>query len=796
MKRHYFIRDRKIEVEEVENVVAVKVATDDAGAPKAMPDSFGTSAVSTLREQAEGIMTDEAAEAFAKANWSFVKPTSALSSSMTERSHVDNADDVGKIIRRQDGSVGISTTRLNVQLKPEFSAEQCADIFATLQIEVITKLKFAPNLYEVQSQRWADSLEASVELHEDSRFILAEPSFIEHIPQRLTPTDPNYSDQWQWNNTGTGGGTAGADVSAEGAWDHTLGEGIRVAVIDNGFDADHQDLATGVVGESGYFQSPAVGSTTFVQGTTGMPGSSHGTFCAGMVGARHNNGNGGCGAAPGSELMLLACLGDQVGTQTTLARAVAYAANPTNEVASADPADGADILVCSLGPNGAVWNLTGTLELALESAASNGRSGRGLAIFWAASNGANVNVSQDEVVSHEDVIAVVRSDRNDKEDNAARGDGVELIAPGKDVYSTRPNDTYGTSTGTSFAAPCAAGCAALALSTNPDLTRDQLRQIMRDTADKIGGVTYDANGHNDDYGYGRVNAEQAVLRASASAKLPQPGTYTIQQKSNNRFLDAHENSSKDFSVVTRTAQNNDTQRWILTPVGGVYTIQHKSNNRFMDAHENAAKDFSIVTRSAQNNNTQRWVLIHQEGTLCTYTIQQLSSVQFMDAHEHSGEDYSAVTRKAQHNDTQRWILAPLGGDTFTIQQKSNDRFLDAHESSANDYSVVTRTKQNNDTQRWIFKLIGGVYTIQQRSNNRLLDAHENAEKDFSVVTRTTQNNNTQKWVLLPLGGEAYSIQQLSNSRYIDAHEHSGKDYSVVTRTAQNNNTQRWLIKSL
>ncbi len=41
------------------------------------------------------------------------------------------------------------------------------------------------------------------------------------------------------------------------------------------------------------------------------------------------------------------------------------------------------------------------------------------------------------------------------------------------------------------------------------------------------------------------------------------GVYTIQQKSNGRFMDAYESSGKDFSLVTRTAQNNDTQRWVI-----------------------------------------------------------------------------------------------------------------------------------------------------------------------------------------------------------------------------------------
>jgi hypothetical protein len=87
------------------------------------------------------------------------------------------------------------------------------------------------------------------------------------------------------------------------------------------------------------------------------------------------------------------------------------------------------------------------------------------------------------------------------------------------------------------------------------------------------------------------------------------GVYTIQQKSNNRFVDAHEIEEKDFALVTRTAQNNDTQRWILTPLGdNTYTIQQKSNGRFVDAHEIAGKDFALVTRTGQNNDTQRWLI--------------------------------------------------------------------------------------------------------------------------------------------------------------------------------------------
>jgi hypothetical protein len=240
-----------------------------------------------------------------------------------------------------------------------------------------------------------------------------------------------------------------------------------------------------------------------------------------------------------------------------------------------------------------------------------------------------------------------------------------------------------------------------------------------------------------------------VLAPYLRARPPlEQGVYTIQQKSNGRFADAHEVPDRDFAVVTRTAQNNDTQRWTLTPVGEVYTIQQKSNGRFMDAHESSDRDFAVVTRPVQNNDSQRWVLVH------------------------------------------------LGDDTYTIQQKSNGRFVDAHEVPDRDFAVVTRTAQNNDTQRWTLTPVGEVYTIQQKSNGRFVDAHEVPDRDFAVVTRTAQNNDSQRWVLMPLGIDTYTIQQLSSGRFVDAHEVSDRDFAVVTRTVQNNDTQRWVIKPL
>jgi thermitase len=673
MTREYFVRGQRKTVEELDNVVAIKVMAGDRGDARARVASFGADA----RVRDAGVPQDSL-EAFANARWLFVAPSPATARALDAREPIADAEDAGKLVRRSSGRYAIVTRRLNVQLRPEIPSPEAERIVADRGLQLLLPLRFAPNLFEVDTLVHADALAASVALSADDRFILAEPAMIEHVPVRLTPSDPRFIDQWQWANTGQNGGTAGADVSVEEAWDETRGAGIRVAVIDNGFNAAHEDLQAGIVGVSGFFQNNGANPTTFVQGTAGMPGSNHGTFCAGIVGARQNNALGGSGAAPECELMLIACLGDQVGTQTTLARAVSYAANPSTEVPGADPATGADILVSSLGPNGAEWDLTATLEMAIESAAANGRSGRGLAIFWAASNGANVDIMLDEVVSHPDVISVVRSTRMDLEDNAARGPAVELIAPGVDVTSTTGGGGYGSSTGTSFAAPCAAGCAALALSMNPSLTRDELRQIMRDSTDQIGGVVYDANAHNDDYGFGRVNAHKAVLLASASVErgAQESDIVLVRQTAGWTTMPIASSRGDGTWSITNGAAPDFITGWAQTP--GVRVVTGDFNG-------NGLTDLALV-RQTPGWNTIPVAFANGDGT---WTITNGAAPDFISAWAQAPSvrvitgDFNGngLTDLALVRQTAGWNTIPIafanGDGTWTITNGAAPDFISA-----------------------------------------------------------------------------------------------------------------------
>ncbi len=104
----------------------------------------------------------------------------------------------------------------------------------------------------------------------------------------VTPNDPRYSEQWALNAT---------HMNAEGAWDiRTDASGVRVGVIDGGFQANHEDLMGNISGTWG------VGGSAVLSGVDACDG--HGTHVAGIIGARGNNSLGVSGVAWRASLYL------------------------------------------------------------------------------------------------------------------------------------------------------------------------------------------------------------------------------------------------------------------------------------------------------------------------------------------------------------------------------------------------------------------------------------------------------------------------------------------------------------
>jgi subtilisin family serine protease len=314
----------------------------------------------------------------------------------------------------------------------------------------------------------------------------------------------------QWHHNDGSRGVIGSGINSYKAWETTRGcnsiRPVRIAVIDIGMQVDHPALKDGIIG-GGYFDSATQGShfnfIPYREGMSGFPDDNHGTFCLGMAGARNTV----FGAAPESHLMVIAC--NPASIIHTLARAICYAADPRFEDAHAYSEDGADIIACSLGPpENESRRFSSILNGALAFAATQGRNGLGIPIFWAVNNNYRP-IAEDSICSNEYVVAVGKSNCFNQADGSAFGSKLDFLAPGANVYSTRSNNQYGSGSGTSYAAALAAGVAALVLARYPDWSRYQVLDRLRSSCDRIGGVRYKAGRHAD-YGYGRINAAKAV----------------------------------------------------------------------------------------------------------------------------------------------------------------------------------------------------------------------------------------------------------------------------------------------
>src|SRR6185369_4555975 len=103
---------------------------------------------------------------------------------------------------------------------------------------------------------------------------------------------------------------------------------------------------------------------------------------------------------------------------------------------------------------------------------------------------------------------------------SAKGNNIDLCAPGVNIVTTTKGGGYGYATGTSASAPLVAGVAALMFSARPDLTGAKVQQLLKDSADDLGSAGWDTQ-----YGYGRLNAYgalQAALNATGGGDVTSP----------------------------------------------------------------------------------------------------------------------------------------------------------------------------------------------------------------------------------------------------------------------------------
>ncbi len=284
------------------------------------------------------------------------------------------------------------------------------------------------------------------------------------------------------------------------------GKGIKIAVLDDNFDTNHQDLA-----------NAKIESFNIVTGTSDVFANtqeSHGTAVAGIIGARVN-GIGIKGIASSSELILIS-MPDEMSTSDYI---IAF-----DKAAKL----GADIINCSWGTN----MVSIAVEEKIKELATTGRGGKGISIVFASGND-NIDILGDES-NIKEVISVGATDsRNVRASYSNYGTNLDVLAPGGESLGITTIDKSGSEgisltdyllyddespfIGTSASAPIVSGLIALMLEKNPNLTRIEIENIIKNTADKIGYIPY-IQGRNDYYGYGKINLDSIMQNITALKK--------------------------------------------------------------------------------------------------------------------------------------------------------------------------------------------------------------------------------------------------------------------------------------
>jgi large repetitive protein len=298
----------------------------------------------------------------------------------------------------------------------------------------------------------------------------AELNYLRYVNQ--TPNDPQYPQMWGLQNTGQTGGTPGADIHAPQAWEIQTGSpSMVVAVIDSGMDLTHEDLAANL------WTNPSDGSHgwDFRDGDNNPTDTSpncqgHGTHTAGTIGAAGNNEIGVVGVNWRVQLMPLRVFG---GTLCSGA--------DSNIIAAVDYYTSFGVRVSNNSYGG------GPANQALSDAILASNS---VYVAAAGNNGTNNDVSPSYPASYtlDNIVAVAATDKNDLLASFSNfgQTSVDLGAPGVDILSTLPGNSYGYLSGTSMATPHVAGAAALVLAQNPTLTNNEVIWRILKTADPTG----------------------------------------------------------------------------------------------------------------------------------------------------------------------------------------------------------------------------------------------------------------------------------------------------------------------
>ena len=366
--------------------------------------------------------------------------------------------------------------------------------------------------------------------------------------------DPLYGCQWHLNNDDQFRNSAGQDIRVEEVWPTYTGDGINVAVVDDGMHYRHEDLTDNVLTSFNHNYDP---DQTDIYNYF----EDHGTAVAGLIAAKDNS----------------------LGVRGVAPEANIYGYNYLVEQSDANEADAMSrnsattaISNNSWGPGdyGRPQHTHELWEAAVKDGVTNGYGGKGVVYVWAAGNGADDDdhSNLDEFANFYAVTAVCAVGHDDKRSSYSEtGSNLWVCGPSNSrrvgqprIATTDNGNRYrGSFGGTSAATPIVSGVAALVREANNALTWRDVKLILAASARKsdpdntgweLGalkyGFTTDRYNYNHEYGFGMVDAKAAVDLAAGWTNAPELREITSESRAINLRIPDLPSSGTPTTVTT------------------------------------------------------------------------------------------------------------------------------------------------------------------------------------------------------------------------------------------------------